>query len=104
MALAGIGCILWGYHELFAVTLEKAVINNPVVALTSRGEISGKAAGSRSGVIFIASASKIEEVPLHNIIRVGKTSLLDFETRRAVTAVCISSAGGFAVWIAIFFL
>lgn len=103
MAATGIGCILWGYYQLFAVTLEKALIDKTVTALTVQGEKTGRAVAFRPGMVVILRDKAVEEFPERSIVKVGSTTLFDFETRRAVSAACISSAGGIAVWVALFF-
>lgn len=104
MAAAGIGCILWGYYQLFAVDVEKAMINRTVTALSIKGEIYGKAIAFRHGTAFISHDKTVEELPERSIFKVDNSSLFEFETNRAVLAVCVSTAGGVALWVALFFL
>ncbi|MBF0558471.1 MAG: hypothetical protein HQL08_06785 [Nitrospirae bacterium] len=104
IAAAGIGCILWGYYQLFAVDMEKALINKTVTALSIKGDIYGKAIAFRHGIAFISHDKTVEELPVQSIFKVDNTSLFEFETNRAVLAVVVSTAGGVAIWIALFFL
>jgi hypothetical protein len=103
-AAAGVGCIIWGYYQLFAVDMEKAMIGKTVTAVTMQGEVSGKAISFKHGKVVIASDKAVEAVSEMSIVEIDKISFYDYETRRAVMAVCISVAGGIVVWIALFFL
>ena len=104
LVAAGVGCILWGYYQLFAVDIEKAIIGETVTAVTLQGNVTGKAIAFNHGKVVIACDKTVEAVSETCVVEINKVSSFDYETKRAVIAVCISVAGGFLVWIALFFL
>jgi hypothetical protein len=101
---AGTGCIFWGYYHLFAVDPGKAMIDKTVTALTLKGEVSGRVIAFNYGTVFVAKDGGVVEVPELTIVKIDNTSLFNYETGRAVMAVCTSVSGGIIVWIAMFFL
>jgi len=103
LASAGLCCILWSYYQLFAVRPEEALIGKTVTAATIDGEISGKAIAAYRGMIIVSRNNAVERLSEKSIIEVDNTSAFYYEARRAVVAVCLSSAGGLIVLTALFF-
>lgn len=102
--LIGIGCILWGYYQLFAIRAEESFVGKQITALTSSGEVKGKAISVKTNSVILSENKKIIEIPLHSVIKVGDLRVDEHETRRVLLAVSISVSGGIMIWIALFFL
>ncbi len=102
--LIGIGCILWGYYQLFVVDMEESFVNKQVTVLTAEGELTGKAVTVKNNAIAVSHNATIIEVPKHSIVRVEGLRPDAYETRRVLYAITISVSGGIIIWIALFFL
>jgi hypothetical protein len=100
----GMGCILWGYYQLFGVEPEKSYINKQVTIIAQNDLISGKVLNINDGEFLISSNSKIFKVSMHNIFKVDDLFVDEYETKRAINAVFITMLGGIMIWIALFFL
>ncbi len=104
LTAAGTGFILWGYYQLFAVNMEKAMLGKTVTTIAVTGEVPGRVIAVKPGKVLIARDGAVEEVHERSIIKIDNISLFDYERKRAVKAVCLSVSGGIVVWIALFFL
>jgi hypothetical protein len=102
LVAAGIGLILWGYYQLFAIDPEKFYIGKNVAALISSGEVSGKVVGIKNRKALIAVNAATLEVPMYTIFKIENLFVDEFETKRIVTAVFISMLGGFLIWAGFF--
>lgn len=100
----GIGCILWGYYQLFAIGAEESFVGKQITALTAMREVKGKAISVKTNTIVLSENKKIIEVPLHSVVKVGDLTVDEYETKRVLLAVSISVSGGIMIWIALFFL
>jgi hypothetical protein len=100
----GIGCILWGYYQLFGVEPEKSYINKQVMIIAQNGLVSGKVLNIKDGEFLISSNSKIFKVSRHNIFKVGDLFVDEYETKRVINAVFITMLGGILIWTDLFFL
>lgn len=102
--IVGIGCILWGYYQLFAVDADESLINKQVTVLTEKGEVKGNVIGIKANVVVISDNGNIIEIPRLSVIKIDGLLVNDYETRRVLFAVGVTILGGVFVWVALFFL
>ncbi len=100
----GIGCILWGYYQLFAVDADESLINKQVTVLTEKGELKGKVIAVKANAVVISYKGSIIEAPKLSVTKIDGLLVNDYETRRVLLAIGVALLGGVLIWIALFFL
>ncbi len=102
--LIGIGCILWGYYQLFAADTDESLINKQITVLTEKGELKEKVIAVKSNAVVISYKGSIIEAPKLSVTKIDGLLVNEYETRRVMRAVGVSTLGGILIWIALFFL
>ncbi|MBI3593145.1 MAG: hypothetical protein HY099_06680 [Nitrospirae bacterium] len=102
--MIGIGLILWGYYQLFGVDTERSYINKNITALTSKGAVAGRVVSIKGNTVIMVSNNSTFEIPKHSIYTIESLFVDQYETRRVLFAVSISTGGGLLVWISLFLI